>query len=203
MLKKIRVGIFGGTFNPIHFGHLILAQNAAEFCNLDKVLFIPSGVSYFKDPETIACAEDRLNMVSAAIADNPLFEVSTIETERSGNSYTYETIESLKRDHPDYDLFYIIGADTLFSMEKWKYPDIIFDNVRIVCAPRNNCSSDMLNKQQTYLKEKFNADIIIMDYPEIEISSSFIRNIIKENKTAKYYLSEGVREYIVNHNLYR
>ena len=107
-----KTGILGGTFNPIHIGHLALAQNAMECCGLDEVFFIPSGCSYLKDPETIAETQHRLAMTRLAIEDNPRFVLSTIETDRPGNSYTYETLDILTHKDPLTHYFYIIGYET-------------------------------------------------------------------------------------------
>ena len=197
-----KIGILGGTFNPIHIGHLLLAQNAMEYCDLDEVLIMPSGVSYLKDPDEIAATRHRVNMVKHAIEGNDGFVLSTIESERKGNSYTYETLGELVKEHPDVSYHYIIGADTLFSIENWKNPDRIFDKCTIVCARRDGHSDRSLNEQRAYLEEKFNAHIIIMDVPETEISSSFIRNMLAMNKSCRYYLDDKVREYIKVNGLY-
>ena len=141
MINKIsassKIGILGGTFNPIHLGHLVLAQNALEWCNLDKVLIIPSGISYLKDPRIIASAFDRIKMVELSIKTNNKFELSTIETDRSGNSYTFETLNMLEEIYKGSELYYIIGADTLFSIEKWVRPEVIFEKTKIICARRD------------------------------------------------------------------
>lgn len=198
-----KVGILGGTFNPIHIGHLMLAQNALEMCKLDKVLIIPSGVSYLKDPAIIASSQDRLAMAEISIKNNPLFELSTIETSRKGNSYTYETLDELLRLNGDYELFYIVGADTLFSMEKWKNPELIFDKCSLICAPRDNYGKEVLEEKKQELINKYNAKIIFLDVQEVEISSSFIRDMLNKGYSARYYLADGVSEYIKEKHLYQ
>ena len=117
-----KIGILGGTFNPIHNGHLLLAEQARCFYGLDQVLFIPSGCSYMKRQEEILPGEIRFQMVQLAIADNPYFCVSDMEIVREGNSYTCETITRLHAQYPEDELYYIVGADTLFQMEFWKNP---------------------------------------------------------------------------------
>ncbi len=197
-----KVGILGGTFNPIHTGHLMLAQNALEYCRLDKVLIMPSGCSYFKDPDTVVSAEHRVKMTQLAIEDNDSFELSTIEADRSGNSYTYETLEMLCELSPDTQYFYIIGADTLFSMETWKRPEDIFSRCTVVCARRDSVPDEDLKKKAEDLKARFDADVILMDIPEVPISSTMIRDLMKKGMSLKYYLDDKVIEYIKQNGLY-
>lgn len=199
----MKIGILGGTFNPIHNGHLILAQNALECLSLDKVLIMPSGVSYFKDPKEIASTNNRIDMVNYAIIDNDKFELSTIETDRAGNSYTYETILYLNKIEPNNTYYYIIGADTLFSMETWKEPALIFNNCKIICAPRDLYSSEELIEQKNILERKYNTEIFILDRSVVDISSSMIRKMLKNNYSAKYYLPDRVLDYIKKNNLYK
>ncbi|MBQ6128798.1 MAG: nicotinate (nicotinamide) nucleotide adenylyltransferase, partial [Lachnospiraceae bacterium] len=125
-MNKKKVGVFGGTFDPIHMGHLILAQNALEILGLDKVLIMPSGCSYLKDTEKVSKKEHRIEMTRLAIEDNDGFELSVMEAEREGNSYTYETFEILCSQNPDIDYYYIIGADVFMSMRTWQKPEEIF-----------------------------------------------------------------------------
>ncbi len=197
-----RTGILGGTFNPIHIGHLLLAQNALEFCELDRVLIMPSGCSYLKDPQTIADTGHRINMTALAIKDNARFELSTIETDRPGNSYTCETLEYLCEKEPDTEFYYIIGADTLFTIDTWKDPQGIFNRCRIVCARRGGYSDSQLMDRSAYLKDRFNADIILMDCVEMPVSSTDIRNLLKKGHSCKYYLDDKVIEYIRINGLY-
>ncbi len=197
-----KIGILGGTFNPIHVGHLLLAQNALEYCGLDKVLIMPSGCSYFKNPTEVASTADRVNMTALAIEDNDRFELSRIEADREGNSYTFETLDILCEQNPDTRYYYIIGADTLFSMETWKKPDAIFNKCTVVCARRNNLSENELEDKVKYLREHFKADVILMDIDEIPISSTFIRKQISQGKSCRYYLDDKVIKYIKEHELY-
>lgn len=199
-LKK--TGILGGTFNPIHVGHLMLAQNAVEYCELDEVLIMPSGVSYLKDPDKIAPVEHRLEMTRLAIEGNDRFVLSTIETDRGGNSYTYETLEALTAGNPDTQYYYIIGADTLFSMETWKNPEKIFAGCTVVCAKRDSYSDDELAAKAQSLTEKYGAKIIIMDIPEVPVSSTTIRQQLEKGMSCRYYLDDKVIDYIRKNGLY-
>ena len=118
-----KVGIMGGTFDPIHYGHLILAQNALDTFSLDEILFVPSGTPWLKESTKVLSKNKRVSMTGMAIEDNPDFALSTIEIDREGNSYSYETVEELKRLQPKTDFYFIMGADSLLEIERWKHPD--------------------------------------------------------------------------------
>jgi len=202
-MKKRKIGILGGTFNPIHNGHLILAENAYSYCNLDNVLVMPSGCSYLKKQDEIASKNDRINMVSLAINNNDHLSLSTIETERDGNSYTVDTLTFLKDANPDTEFFYIIGDDTLFSMETWYKPEEIFNKATIVVAPRDYSSFESINIKKNELIAKYKANIIILETPNIDISSHMLRSRIKNNISIRYYVPDSVNEYILENNLYK
>lgn len=199
----MKIGILGGTFNPIHTGHLILAENAYTVLGLDKVIFMPSGVSYLKDRKEIAAKEHRINMVRLAIKDNDRFELSTMETDREGNTYTFETLNALKTQNTKDELYFIGGTDTLMNIENWKCPDIIFKNASLVIAPRNFTVSNIINDKAEYLQKKYDAKVIILDTPNIEISSSMIRHKIANGKSVRYYIPDDVIGYINDNKLYK
>lgn len=203
MDKAKKVGILGGTFNPIHTGHLILAEHAYSEFDLDEILFIPTGVSYFKDPKIVADKKVRLDMTSEAIRTNPHFAMSTIETDRPGNSYTYETLEILKKENPSVTYFLIAGADTLFQIEQWKKPDSIMRNAGILVSVREGQSLEELKEQAEMLIKKYDADIRILECPYIDISSTAIRKRISEGKSVKYMVTDSTLEYIEKNGLYR
>lgn len=203
MKSDKKVGIIGGTFNPIHLGHLILAEYAYDEYQLDEILFIPSGISYFKDPNTVLDKKMRITLTGEAIEDNPHFAMSTIETDRPGNSYTYETLEELKKRNPNVRYYLIIGADSLFQIESWKEPDIIMNHVIILAASRKDQGIDLLKEKADELMEKFHSEIHILTCPMIDISSTDIRNRIKEGKSIKYLVKEQTENYIKKYQLYR
>jgi len=198
-----KVGIIGGTFNPIHIGHLILAEHAYDEYKLDEILFIPTGISHFKDPNIVLDKKKRITMTGGAIDDNPHFALSTIETDRPGNSYTYETIEELKRMNPDTEYYLIIGADSLFQIELWKNTESIMKNATILVAVRKGQSLEELEKKAEELMSKYNGSIRVLTCPYIDISSTEIRQRIKEGKTVKYMITEDTLNYINKFNLYR
>ncbi|MDE7429988.1 MAG: nicotinate-nucleotide adenylyltransferase, partial [Lachnospiraceae bacterium] len=165
-----RIGIMGGTFNPIHNGHLTIAEQAREQFLLDKVLFIPSGVPYMKDLQAVLPVHTRCAMTAAAIAEKPYFELSDIEAvdaAQGKNTYTYETLQKLKSADPDAVYYFILGADSLYDMEHWKNPDLIFQYCTVLAAVRGEeKESSMRQKlagQIQYLREKYHASIAMLE----------------------------------------
>ena len=141
-----RTGIMGGTFNPIHMGHLIIAEKAREQFNLDEVLFLPSGVPYMKDCREVLPGKIRMEMTALAIQGNPFFAVSAMEVEREGRTYTYETLEKLREQNPDTEYYFILGADSLWKIETWRKPERIFAACHILAAVRDDKSSEDMEK---------------------------------------------------------
>lgn len=197
-----KTGILGGTFNPIHNGHIYIAEKALENLGFDEVMFIPSGCSYMKDPKIIAATEHRIRMTELAIKNNARFKISLIETEREGNSYTYETLELLKQTDPQNKLYYIIGEDTLMYMDSWAEPERIFANCTIVCAKRDDRLSDEIKDKAGKLKKLYNADIVLMNIKPLDVSSTMIRGMIAKGRDCSEFLDENVYEYIKKNGLY-
>lgn len=197
-----KVGIIGGTFNPIHLGHLILAERTFEEFELDEILFIPAGISYFKDQSVVLDKKTRIAMTGEAIGDNPRFALSTIECDRAGNSYTYETLEELKSKNPDTQYYLIIGADSLFQMELWQKPENILRDAIILVAKRKGPTTQEFLDKMEEIKIKYNADIRIIPCTYIDISSSEIRERVKNGKSIRYLVPETIEKYIKKHHLY-
>ncbi len=200
---KKRVGIMGGTFNPIHIGHLIIAEAAYEAYNLDEVLFVPSGVSYMKDQSEILDAKKRVHMTGLAIEDNPHFALSTIEIDRDGNSYSYETLETLRKQNPNTEYFFLVGSDTLFALETWKHPEILLPSCTILVAVRDGVPMEKMQEHAKYLEEKFGGRIELLKTPNIEISATDIRNRLAANRDVKYFVPDAVLEFIQKKGLYK
>lgn len=198
-----KIGIMGGTFNPIHQGHLLLAEEARTFCRLDKILFMPSGHSYMKDKNEIAENLRRLEMTRLAIEDNAFFELSAMETEREGATYTCDTLAILKEQHPECEYYFILGADNLFTIEKWKNPHEIFRNCILIAAVRGDKDADDISKKADELMHKFDAQIILLPERIVDISSSEIRKRLSEEKSVRYMVPEKVYSYIQKHKLYQ
>lgn len=201
MEKKI--GIMGGTFNPIHLGHLLLAEQAKEAFDLDEVLFIPSGNPYMKDTTPVLDGKIRAHMTALALEGHPYFSISSIELDKSGPTYTYETLETLKAKNPDDTYYFLVGADSLLTMETWKNPESIFQNCVVAASVRGTGTEDKIRKIATHLIYEYHADIRILPVRFIDISSSEIRERISKGKSVRYMLPEKVWNYIYDNNLYQ
>lgn len=203
MDQKNRVGIMGGTFNPIHFGHLMTGECAYEQFGLDKVLFMPSKTPPHKTIQEHISADDRASMVKLAIEGNPHFAFSGMELERSGVTYTVDTLRELHQMHPDCQYYFIIGADSLFDFAKWREPKEILKLATVLVASRYGIAKEKLKEQADKLERMYGGNIQIVDMPTIDFSSSEIRTRRKEGKDVRYYVDEKVRIYIEEHELYR
>lgn len=198
----MKIGIFGGTFDPIHYGHLLLAETAYDRFGMDKVLVMPAGDPYFKSDRNVSSDQDRMEMVKLAIAGNPHFEFSDLELNREGDTYTVETLEILKEQYPGDDLYLIVGSDTLFQMEKWYRPQDIFQMAAILSS-RRNVENQELNHQMDLLRKKYSAKIVNLYMPNIDISSTDIRDKVRHQMSVRYFLPDSVIEYIQAHHLYQ
>lgn len=202
MVKK-KIGIMGGTFNPIHLGHLVIAQTALEQLKLDKVVFMPSKNPPHKRNEHILDDQVRADMVGLAIEDNPYFELSTFEMDRNGLTYTADTLYQLTKQHPEETYYFIIGADSLFYLDKWKDPATIFKYCTIVAAMRNQSTTEEMKQKINELNKQFGGTIRLLDSPNIDISSTEIRERIYNGKTVQYYVPSSVDKYMKENHLYR
>lgn len=202
--KRKRVGVMGGTFDPIHIGHLILGETAYEQFQLDQVLFMPAGNPPHKtNREDRATDEQRTEMVRRAIASNPHFELTLEEMNRDGYTYTYKTLERLKARHPDTDYYFILGADSLYDFDSWREPARILKACTVLVATRNHTSHEKLDAMITYLRDKYHGNIEKMDSLNIDISSNQIRSWIAAHKTLAYYVPDDVISYIRENNIYK
>lgn len=197
-----KIGIMGGTFDPIHYGHLILAQTALETYELDEIMFVPSGTPWLKDSTKVLSKNKRVHMTGIAIEDNTNFALSTIEIDREGNSYSYETVEELKKQQPDTEFYFILGADSVLEIEKWKHPDRLMSECILLAAVRDECDREGLQKQIAYLEEKYKADIRILPAKRVDISSTDIRSRIADDKSVRYMLPDQVIQFIEKNHLY-
>lgn len=199
-MKKI--GIMGGTFNPIHNGHLFLAENAYEQIGLEQILFMPSKNPPHKAKPDMVTDQQRVEMIELAIRDNPHFALSALELERDGYTYTADTLTLLTRDNGDTHYYFIVGADSLFMMQQWYKPQVIFENCTVVAAGRDHVNGEQLREQAELLKGLFHARILLVDMPMVQIASADIRERIARKQSIRYWLPDQVAGYIRQHRLY-
>lgn len=198
----MKIGILGGTFNPIHYGHLIIAEYIKEKQNLEKIIFIPTGLPPHKDREEILRGDIRGEMVALAIGSNPKFDCSTIEIDNEEISYTIDTINSLKEENPQHEFYLIIGGDCLLSLRTWKGFKELISSVNIIVADRYGACGQAIIGEIDRLNRETHKTIININTPIIDISSTGIRNSLKEKKSIKYLLPENVENYIIKRGLY-
>ena len=191
-----RVGIMGGTFNPVHLAHLAIAHGAYRQAYLDKVIFMPTGNPPHKSSEDIISGEHRCEMIKLAIKDIPYFEFSDLEFQREGKIYSAQTLEIFHEMNPEDLLFFIMGADSLFSIESWYMPQKVMEIADIICIGRDGVSDENLERQADLLLDKYNARVQFVNIPQMDISSSDIRNGIRESRDMGRYLPAEVWEYI-------
>lgn len=199
-MKKI--GIMGGTFNPIHYAHLLLAENAYEQFHLDEIIFLPSRQPAYKNGDEIVSGEHRLNMIKLAIENNTHFTYSKLELEREGNTYTADTLVYLTNKYPDTEFFFIIGGDSLFQIEGWCRPQVVLQLSHILAAGRGEKSEEEMLLQIEELKKKYQAEIDYLRIPMFEVSSNLIRERLMNGKSVRYLLPDNVLSYIKEHHLY-
>ena len=192
----------GGTFNPIHFGHLLLAETAYYQFGLDEILFMPTKNPYYKKLTSNVTEEDRVAMVKLAIENNAHFRFSGEELKREGATYTVETLRNLTGKNPDTKYYFIMGADSLYHIESWKEPDAILRMAVILVAGRGGGPSSSLNSQIEYIENKYDASIFSLHSPMLEISSNDIRRRLRCGESIRYLLPHEVAEYIYAHQLY-
>jgi nicotinate-nucleotide adenylyltransferase len=193
----MKICLFGGTFDPPHLGHLLIAQTVCEVENFDKIVFIPAFKPPNKSMENITPVKLRLEMLESAVLDNPRFEISQIEIQRGGTSYSLDTINQFKTEYQltKDSLFFLIGSDTLAKFDLWKEPKIIINECSVLVAARPGFEPSNIPNWILH-------NIQFANIPRFEISSSNIRQRWKENKTIRYMVTLSVWEIINKYNLY-
>ncbi len=202
-----KIGIMGGTFNPIHHGHLVTAQEALVQFGLDEVIFIPAGDPPHKIEDLLAHAEDRYLMTVIATSSNSSFFVSRIEIDRKGKSYTIDTVKELRGIYGSgSDLYFITGADAILEILSWKNTSEIVSLIKFIAATRPGYNLSKITELKTTLfnsEDEANQKIFIMEIPALAISSTNIRQRIKDGRSINYLAPEGVNNYILKHGLYK
>ena len=201
-MKKRRIGIMGGTFDPIHIGHLITAETVRVECCLDRVLFIPAGAPPHKQGQCITGGMHRYQMTVLATESNPYFQVLPMEIERSGLSYTIDTVRMLLAQFgSDTELFCIIGADAIRDLLTWREVDTLLDLCWFVVASRPG-SLEAIDSVISQLSEKGRERILRLETPQLEISATLIRDRLRRGLSIRYLVSESVADYIHKESLY-
>jgi nicotinate-nucleotide adenylyltransferase len=194
-----RLGVMGGTFDPIHYGHLVTAEEALAQFGLDGVVFVPTGRPWMKEGRSVSAAEDRYLMTVIATASNPRFSVSRIEIDREGPTYTVETLRALATDHPDAELYFITGADAMLEIFDWKEPDGALELAHFIAATRPGYD---LTRFEARTPTR-HPNVSVMNVPALAISSTDVRSRVSEGRPIRYLVPEGVKTYIDKVALYR
>lgn len=191
---KTKIGLFFGSFNPVHNGHLMLANYIVEYTDLDSIWFVVSPQNPFKDKESLLQDRHRFDMLEMAVGNDSRFEVCDIEFNMPKPSYTIDTLTRLSELYPETEFHLICGMDNLVNFKKWKNAQEILDNYHLLVYPRKGYEGgDLINHKS----------VRIIDAPEIEISSTFIRNAVAENKDVRYFMPEKSYNYMIDMNFYK
>jgi nicotinate-nucleotide adenylyltransferase len=203
------IGLFGGTFNPIHYGHLAIAEQVRTQHNLDKIIFVPTNLPPHKDVPDLADAKTRSVMTYLATVSNPCFDVSTYEADRVGKSYTIDTVKYFRQLYrSQVELYFIVGADMLAEISTWKNIEELLKICRFIAVSRPGYDIHKIFNQQFLVSENYSVssemleNIIVEDMPMLDISATIIRRRVKEWKSIKYLVPEPVEQFIHNQHLY-
>lgn len=198
------IGIMGGTFDPIHKGHLLLARQALEEYALDEIWFMPSGTPPHKTDHHVTDVNDRCEMVRLAISNMSGFVLSDFEAKRSGNTYTAETLRLLGETYPEHRFYFIIGADSLYQIETWYHPAEVMKQTTLLVAGRDYPEADCpIEEQIRYLKRQYHADIRRLHCREFDVSSGELRKLLNKGESVCSFVPDTVTKYIADHHLYR
>lgn len=198
-----KIGILGGTFDPIHNAHLLLGESAREQFGLDRIIFIPNNLAHLKNRKEVTSGDIRYQMVKMAIADNPYFTCSRIEIDKPAGTYTYNTIQDLKLMYPGDELFLIVGGDSIIGMDTWYKADELLQSCTILTAVREDDDLPALDKKRRELSSRFGADIRLIAFNRVDISSTEIRTRVKTGRSVRYLMPNECIEFMCIKGLYR
>lgn len=199
----MKIGIMGGTFDPVHNGHLMLGRYARDLFALDEIWFMPNGNPPHKENDSIeSLTKHRVEMVRRAITGEKNFVLQLYEVNRKEVNYSYLTMEHFKEEYPEDEFYFIIGADSLFALERWVKPERLLKTCVILAAYRDGKKTSEMEEQISYLNEKYNADIRLLRTPDVDISSSDIRQMLKEGKSIDEMVPNVVCKYIEEQHLF-
>ncbi len=194
MEKKKKIGLFFGTFNPVHIGHMAIANYFVAYSDLDQLWFVVSPHNPLKNRNDLLADYHRLHLLELAIGDSNLFRVSNVEFNMPKPSYTIDTLTYLHEKYPDYELVLLLGSDNLDSFHKWKNYQVILDQYQLYVYPRNQFKPE---------DSVYREHIKLVDAPQMEVSSSFIRKAIREGKDVSFFMPESVARYVNEMNFYQ
>jgi nicotinate-nucleotide adenylyltransferase len=198
----MRLGIYGGTFDPVHYGHLLLAEQCREACGLDEIWLVPAGDPPHKQGHAISPAKSRREMLEMAVAGLPQFRVSTIEIDRPGPHYTVETLREIRRTRPGDELFLLMGRDSLLELSTWREPDQIAELATIVAVNRGR-ETIAMNLVRESLGEVIANRVQVVSMPGVDLSASDLRERVRTGRSIRFQVPRAVEQYIVEHALYR
>ena len=201
-MSRRRIGLMGGTFDPVHYVHLMLAENAYTQYDLDEVVLLPSGDPPHKTKRHITSAAMRYDMLRLASEGIPYFTISDMEIRRNGYSYSAQTLTELRAQHPDTDYYFIMGGDSIFQIETWYHPEIVMKSCIILAAIRDQVSMTDFEARIAYLEKTYGADIRLLNLPDMMLSSSEMRRRVAEGKSIRFMTPDPVIDYIKSNNLY-
>lgn len=202
-MESRKIGILGGTFDPIHNAHLLLGESAREQFGLDRVIFIPNNLAHLPNRTEIASGENRYQMVKMAIKDNPYFTCSRIEIDKDGGTYTYNTIQELKLMYPGDELFLILGGDSVIGIDNWYMAKELLQSCTILAAVREDDDLAALDKKRKELGDQFGADIRLLKFNRIDISATEVRNRVRTGRSIRYMVPDEVIEFLCIKGLYK
>ncbi len=198
----MRLGLFGGTFDPVHLGHLLLAEQCREQCELDEVWFIPAGNPPHKNPADLAPDTSRAEMLEFATAGHPKFSVKRMELGGAGKSFTVDTLQQVYDEDPSRELFFLIGADSLLDLPKWREPEGIAELATIVAVNRGDRPLPELEALTPQLSAAIVSRLRFVTMPGVEMSATDIRNRVDQGHSIRYMTPRAVEEYIRENGLY-
>ncbi len=197
-----RIALMGGAFDPIHYGHLVTAQTVYDNFNLDRVVIMPLGDAPHKEMKG-ASAYHRFEMARLAAADNDAFGVSAMEVNRGGKTYTVDTIAEIKAINPGLEIYFVMGADEILSIESWREPERLLKMCAFIAVTRPGFDKSRVEEKTKTIREKYGCEIYFLEVPALDISSSDIRERIKKGKSARYLTGDETLKYIEKNCLYK
>jgi nicotinate-nucleotide adenylyltransferase len=195
------MGLLGGTFDPPHYGHLMVAQEAVERLALDFLVFLVAGLPPHKEGEVVSAPGIRLEMTRAAVDGNASFQVSDVELRRPGPSYTVDTLRHFREEYPGAELFFVLGADQLAELHEWREPEKVMEMATLVAVERDGVDPSLTPPLRALAVES--GRLLALPSIRLDLSSSEVRARVREGRSVQYLVPEGVRRIIENHRLYR